>query len=192
MRGKAAIVGFAELPTLKHYGERSTMGMMAEVSRAAIRDAGLRKEDIDGIISSETTNAMAIGEALKIPLRYNASMTVHGASGAAAVATAAQAIAAGMAECILIVFGGNQPPSALKLRGAAWAYGHGAQGNVGTEWETPYGPAVAMNGHYGLIKQRHMFQYGTKDEQFAKCAVDQRTNAVPNENAVWRGKPITI
>jgi len=51
---------------------------------------------------------------------------------------------------------------------------------------------LGMNGPYGLIKQRHMFQYGTKQEQFAKCAVDQRFNALLNENAMWQGQPITI
>jgi acetyl-CoA acetyltransferase len=37
-----------------------------------------------------------------------------------------------------------------------------------------------------------MFEYGTTQEQFAKCAVDQRFNAMENENAVWKGQSITI
>ena len=53
IRGKAAIVGFYEIPTQKEYPDRTTFGVMAEVARGAIADAGLRKEDIDGLINGE-------------------------------------------------------------------------------------------------------------------------------------------
>ena len=39
IRGKAAIAGFHEIPTLRQYGERSTTGLLAEVARGAVRDA---------------------------------------------------------------------------------------------------------------------------------------------------------
>ncbi|MDO8674105.1 MAG: thiolase family protein [Dehalococcoidia bacterium] len=51
---------------------------------------------------------------------------------------------------------------------------------------------VANNGHYGLLKQRHMYQYGTTDRQFAKMAVNQRFNALTNPNALFKGQPITV
>jgi acetyl-CoA acetyltransferase len=51
---------------------------------------------------------------------------------------------------------------------------------------------VGANTGYGLIKQRHMFQYGTTQEQFAKCAADERFNAAANPNAVWYQKPVTV
>ena len=60
------------------------------------------------------------------------------------------------------------------------------------EWEVPYGPVIAANGGYGLIKERYMFEYGATQEMFAKCAVDERFNAAANENAVWQGQPVTI
>src|SRR5687768_16819196 len=94
IRGKAAIVGFYEIPTRKEYPERSTFGVLAEVARGAIRDAGLRKDDIDGLISSEGLNSLLLGEALEIKPRWTASMTTHGASGATSIATAAAAISA--------------------------------------------------------------------------------------------------
>ena len=70
IRGDAAIVGFYELPTQKEYPGRSTTGLLAEVARGAIRDAGLRKEDIDGLISSEGLNSLTLGQALAIKPQY--------------------------------------------------------------------------------------------------------------------------
>jgi acetyl-CoA acetyltransferase len=185
-------VGFYELPTLRSYGERSTTGLMAEAARGAIRDAGLRKDDIDGLITGEGVNSLLICEALGIEPRYTASMTTHGASGATSVLTAAMAISSGLANYVICVFGESRPASSTRLQGAANPRGGGGPPSLATEWEAPFGPVIAMNGPYALIKQRHMFEYGTTQEQFAKCAVDQRFNAVNNENAVWQGQPITI
>ncbi len=192
LRGQAAIVGFHEIPTQRHYGERSTEGVMAEVARGAIRDAGLRKQDIDGVITPEGTNSINISEAIGIQPRYTSSMTVHGSSGGTSIGTAAMAVSEGLANYVLSVFGTSRPASSSRLEGAGRPTGGGGAASLATEWEAPFGPVVAMNGPYGMIKQRHMFEFGTTQEQFAKCAVDERFNALTNENAVWQGQPITI
>ena len=186
IRGKAAIVGFHEIPTEKEYPDRTTIGVLAEVALGAITDAGLRKADIDGLIAPEGLNSITLAQALKIKPTYTASMTVHGSSGAASIATAAAVIASGMANYVLCVFGESRMRSSSRLQPRV------PPPSVASEWEQPFGPVIAANGGYGLIKQRHMFEYGTTQEQFAKCAVDERFNALENENAVWRGQPITI
>ncbi len=191
IRGKAAIVGFYEIPTQKEYPDRTTFGVMAEVARGAIADAGLRKEDIDGLINGEGVNSITVAEALGIEPKYTASMTTHGSSGATAIATAAAVISAGLANYILCVFGEARPRSSSRMVGQAQARGNLPPASRATEWELPYGPVIAMNGWYGLIKQRHMFEYGTTQEQFAKMVVDQRFNAADNENAVWYNQPVT-
>ena len=51
LRGKAAIIGIGELKPMKTPPVGQTgWGLMAEASRMAIEDAGLSKNDIDGII----------------------------------------------------------------------------------------------------------------------------------------------
>ena len=192
IRGKAAIVGFYEIPTRKEIPDRSTIGLLAEVARGAIRDAGLRKEDIDGLITPESINSITVAEALGMQPRYTASMTTHGASGATSIATAAQAIAAGVVDYVMCVFGESRPRSSSRMRSLEEAAGALPPRNRASEWEAPYGPVIAMNGWYGLMKQRHMFQYGTTQEQFAKLVVDQRFNASKNINAVWYDQPVTI
>jgi acetyl-CoA acetyltransferase len=192
LRGRTAIVGFAEVPTKREYPDRSTAMLMAEVSRAAIRDAGLRKEDIDGLINAEGLNSLTLAQQIGLKPRYTASMTTHGASGATSIMTAAMAVDSGVANYVLCIFGESRVRSSSRVNAAATAAGGGPPPSLGGEWESPFGPVVAANGGYGLIKQRHMFEYGTTQEQFAKVAVDERFNANENPNALWAGQPITI
>jgi acetyl-CoA acetyltransferase len=191
LRGKAAIVGFYEIPTEKEMPDRSTSSVLAEVARGAILDAGLRIEDIDGVIGQEALNSLTMNETLGLKPRYTSSMTTHGASGAASIVTAASVIAAGLADYVLCVFGESRQRSSSRVNAVSAAQ-RVAPTNRASEWETPFGPVIAANGGYGLIKERHMYEYGTTQEQFAKCAVDERFNALENPNAVWQGQPITI
>ncbi len=170
----------------------STFSLFAEVIRAAVRDAGLRLQDIDGLITADTTNSLVICQTLGIKPAYTSSMTVHGAGGAASIADAAEVLSSGRASYVVCVFGESRPASATRRAGAMGQRGGGGPASLSTEWEAPFGPVVAQNGSYGLIKQRHMFQYGSTQEQFAKCSVDQRFNALLNENALWKGQAITI
>ncbi|TAJ21441.1 MAG: thiolase family protein [Dehalococcoidia bacterium] len=192
IRGRTAIVGFAELPTQRTYPGRSTLSLFAEVARDAILDAGMRLAEIDGLITGDSTNSLLVAQTLGLTPRYTASMTLHGANGASAVATAAAAIAAGLATNVLCIFGESRPASSSRLNAEAVARDGGGPRTLASEWEAPYGPVIAANGGYGLMKQRHMFQYGTTQEQFAKCVVDERFNAVENANALWVGDLITI
>ena len=105
IRGQTAIVGFAEVPTLRNYGERDTLSLMAEVARDSITDSGLRKDDIDGLICPESVNSFELCEGLGITPRYTTAMTVHGASGATSILTAAMAVHSGIANHVLCVFG---------------------------------------------------------------------------------------
>ncbi len=134
---------------------------MAEVARGAIRDAGLRKQDIDGVITPEGTNSINLSEAIGIQPRYTSSMTVYGSSGVTSIGTAAMGVSEGLANYVLSVFGTARPASSSRLEGAGNPRGGGGLASLTTEWEAPFGPVVAMNGPYGMIKQRHMFEYGT-------------------------------
>ena len=77
IRGNTAIVGFHELPTLRDYGDRSVISLIAEAARGAVRDAGLRKEDIDGVINAEGMNSLTLSQHLGLKPHYTASMTTH-------------------------------------------------------------------------------------------------------------------
>lgn len=59
------------------------------------------------------------------------------------------------------------------------------------DYELPCGP-MGFNSAYALVARRHMFEYGTKPEQLAKIAVDQRINALHNPLALYNDKKLTI
>jgi acetyl-CoA acetyltransferase len=186
LRGKTAIVGFGELPSRRTYPGRSLEGLCSEAARLAIEDAGLRKEEIEGLVvdgSSITPAAMA--DYIGIRPVFATGVTMQGATGATSVAVAASAIAGGLCDNALIVMG------AARGDGGARRPGSGA-GSINAEFEAPFGPAQGAGTGYGLIYRRHMHEFGTTPEQLAKLAVDQRTNALANPNAVFHGQPITI
>jgi len=191
LRGKAAIVGIGEVPTRRTYPGRTTYSLCAEATRLAITDAGLRKEDIDGLVTrGSDISPMDLAEYLGLRLGFCEGVTQHGASGAHSVVVAASAIHAGLANTVLCVLGGSRDP-------AVGGFGPGIvrglpPASKGTEFEVPFGPAAGANTGYALMKRRHMYEFGTTQEQFAKMAVNQRFNALPNPNAVFQGQPITM
>jgi acetyl-CoA acetyltransferase len=191
LRGKAAIVGIGELPTRRTYPGRTTNSLCTEAARLAIADAGLRKEDVDGLVTrGSDVSPMDLAEYMGLHVGFCEGVTQHGSSGAHSVVAAAAAITVGLAHTVLCVLGGTRDP-------AVGGFGPGvARGmppaSKGSEFEAPFGPAPGANTGYALMKRRHMYEFGTTQEQFAKMAVNQRFNALTNPNAVFQGQPITV
>jgi acetyl-CoA acetyltransferase len=191
LRGEAAIVGMGELPTRRTYPGRTTNSLCTEAARTAIADAGLRKEDVDGLITrGSDVSPMDLAEYMGLHVGFCEGVTQHGSSGALAVVAATAAIHAGLAHTILCVFGGTRDP-------AVGGFGPGvARGmppaSKGSAFEAPFGPAPRANTGYALLKRRHMYEFGTTQEPFAKMAVHQRFNALTNPHAVFQGQPITV
>ena len=183
LRGKVAIVGIGELPTRRVIPGRTMYGLCAEAARIAIADAGLTKQDINGLVT-DGTNALpgAMAEYIGIRPTFATGVSMYGASGASATTAAALAISGGLCDTALVVMGFSRSDAAR---------GGGAVGSVQAEWEAPYGPAVGAGTGYALMYKRHMHEYGTTQEQMAKLAADQRFNALENENAVFHGQPMS-
>lgn len=166
------------------------MGIVAEVARAAIEDAGLKKEDIDGLLTGASLSDFclmwpsAIAEYLRIYPRYADVVDIGGASCTGMAWRAAAAIHAGLCNTVLCVVGDAWDVSRFYEKDLPFS-------SLEAEFENPYGPMGANSG-YALIAQRHMFEYGTKPAQLAKIAVDQRANACANPDALFYGKPITV
>ncbi|MBE42688.1 MAG: acetyl-CoA acetyltransferase [Chloroflexi bacterium] len=186
LRGKAAIVGIGEVPTRRVHQGRSLMGLCAEATALALSDAGLKKEDIDGLVTDGVAAPPQTAEYIGIKPQFATGVAMQGASGATATMVAAAAINAGICNTALVVMGNSREEGERQGRIA----GRGAAGpSVRSEWEEPYGMAPGANTGYGLIYRRHMHEYGTTEEQMAKMAADQRFNAQDNPNAVFNGQP---
>ena len=188
LRGKAAIVGIGEVPTRRVHEGRSMYGLCAEAAAVALRDAGLEKDDIDGLVTDGVALPPNTAEYIGIKPHFATGVSMQGASGATATMVAASAINSGICKTVLIVMGNSREDASRQGRVA----GRGTPGpSVRSEWEEPYGMAPGANTGYGLIYRRHMHEYGTTEEQMAKMAADQRFNALDNDNAVFHGQPTT-
>ena len=181
LRGKAAVVGIGEVPTRRLLEGRTLYGLCAEAARMAITDAGLRKQDIDGLVTDGGAALATMAEYIDIKPNFATGVSMQGASGASATTVAASAINAGMCETVLVVMGNSR---------SSGPAGGGA--SVRSEWEEPYGMAPGAGTGYALIYNRHMYEYGTTQEQMAKVASDQRFNAEQNPNAVFNGQPASV
>jgi len=191
IRGKAALVGVGETMHRRVWPGRSMWGLCAEAAATAIADAGLRREDIDGIMTYN-------GDAFPSPMaeyiglnaiNFGVASGFWGGSAGCALAIAAHAVSSGMANYIMFVGGGSRDPG---NPGTGIFMGGGTPPpSVGSEWMSPYGPAVAANNNYGMLYARHMYEFGTKPEQIAQQASRQRFNAQANELSAFLGQPIT-
>ncbi|MDY6892657.1 MAG: thiolase family protein [Chloroflexota bacterium] len=197
LRGKAAIVGVGELkPIKKAPDDKTGYGLAAESAAMAIADAGLAREDIDAILIEPPLVEPHMGppsymaEYLGIPIRYGATGATMGASAASMVWRAAAAISAGLCHTVLCITGELIDPMKMAMLMSKYEPGRGLFGPE-EQYSAPYGPAGAPTS-YAHIATRHAFEYGTTDEQRARIAVDQRTNACANPKAMFYGRPITI
>src|SRR5688572_9726298 len=193
LRGQVAIVGIGETMHKRAWPNRSALGLAAEAAAEAIADAGLRREDIDGMMTVATSFLPArVAEYIGIrPTAFAAAIGMVGATSGAALTIAAGLLAGGVCNYIMFVNGKardpENPESLLGSPGAALA----SKPDFLSEFVNPYGPAIAANTNYALLYTRHMFKYGTKPEQLARISVNQRFNAGANPLAAMRD-PITV
>ncbi|MGB2693697.1 MAG: thiolase family protein [Dehalococcoidia bacterium] len=193
LRGVAAITGIGEMKPVRYTEGRTTLEMIAEVARMAAADAGVELREIDGLLVDPFNDTplvipSTVAEYLGLQVTFGELVDLGGATGAAMVWRAAAAIAAGQCETCLCV--SATPREARQTIG--WS---GAQArpyvSPDAEFEFPYG-AIGANYAFALIAQRYAYEYGLTDQQRAKVAVDQRTNACANPDAIFFGAPITI
>lgn len=189
LRNEVAIVGVGESDIGKVPG-MSGLGLNAQAARRALDDSGLALSEIDGVLTaySLTEPYFMLGsvlcEYLGLQPRFNASMVVGGATPAVMLRHAAEAIAAGQCNTVLVCAGENRATGQTRDQAVAalMAVGH-------PYFEQPYGPSIP--GFYAMIARRHMDEFGTTEAQMASVAVTTRHHASLHPNAHMR-KPLTI
>ncbi|HZQ84676.1 MAG TPA: acetyl-CoA acetyltransferase [Acidimicrobiales bacterium] len=195
LRGKAAVVGVTDAVSPTGELELTGRALEAQMVREVLDDAGLTLADIDGVCHHQSSIQFA--EFLGITARFTDSTMTGGSVFEVYLEHAASAIAAGVAECILVVFAQTPRASrtAAKRRGGSGEMPRGRPGMWGgpnpmMEWEVPYGLQGPVGG-YALSASRHMAQYGTTPEQLATIAVKTREWASLNPRAKSRD-PLTV
>jgi acetyl-CoA acetyltransferase len=183
LRRKVAIIGAAETDELGVIPSMSALQLAANASRNAILDAGLSKDDIDGVASA-SASPVALADYLGIVPSYIDGTSVGGSSYMIHVAHAVAALEAGYCNYVLIAHGESG-----RSRVGIGGFGGGG-GNPAAQFEAPYG-AFGPPSTFTVPIVAHMQKYGTTEEQLASVAVATRAWAVKNKRAMMR-EPITV
>ncbi len=195
LSGAAAIVGVAETEYLRGSDELP-VEMMLRVAQAAIADAGLTTADIEGLLPPPGyTTVEELAANLGIPsVGYSATVHMGGASSVAAVQNAAIAVAAGVANAVLVVVGWNGY-SAFRQRPGQRVPRRGLDANavadVLVDFYLPYGARSAAQ-FYGWIATRHQQLYGTLATDTGEVALTFRKHAHHHPKALMRGRELTM
>jgi acetyl-CoA acetyltransferase len=197
LNGRTAIAGLGITEQGKVYGHNH-IGFAVEAVRLALEDAGLERTDLDGLLvnpgltwgdfgmgSFQLQQAMGLRD-----LKLSASMSLGGATAAAMVQHAAQAIASGLCEIVACVFSDAPlkrpaPQSDKKASGSAAAYG------FGRGLDAAYGQ-FGVNAMYAMVARRHMHLYGTTNDHLGAIAVAERQWANHNPRAQFHVTPLSI
>ncbi|MEX2972948.1 acetyl-CoA acetyltransferase [Streptomyces sp. C184] len=184
---KVAVAGVA-LSDCGRVDDATPYALHAQAARRALADSGLDRSVIDGFASAGlgTLAPIEVAEYLGLRPTWVDSTSVGGATWEVLAAHAAEAIAAGHADAVLLVYGSTARADIRAGRRTS-NLSFGARGPL--QFEVPYGHTLIAK--YAMAARRHMHQYGTTLEQLARIAVQARANAAANPDAMYRD-PITV
>ena len=182
LRNVACIVGVDESDEIGTLPNTSQLSLHLEAISNAVRDAGLKVKDVDGIFTAGQHSPATLGEALGVKPRYVDGTTVGGCSFIIMVGHAVAALHHGLCDVAVVSHGesGRSGTGVTRSRDTA----------LSGQFEFPYGFGGATS-YFGMITTRHMHEHGTTLEQWAQVAVSTRKWAALNPKARFRD-PITV
>ncbi|MEU8903482.1 thiolase C-terminal domain-containing protein [Streptomyces mirabilis] len=183
---KVAVVGVS-LSDCGRVDDATPYTLHAQAARRALTDAGMDRSLVDGFASAGlgTLPPVEVAEYLGLRPTWVDSTAVGGSTWEVMAAHATDAIAAGHAEAVLLVYGSTARAD-IKAGRRTGNLSFGARGPL--QFEVPYGHTLIAK--YAMAARRHMHTYGTTLEQLASVAVQARANAALNPEAMFR-TPIT-
>jgi acetyl-CoA acetyltransferase len=200
---RAIISGIGQSEVGRRLG-RAELDLTVEAGLAAIADAGLRREDIDGLSTYPGMGAGGGGFAgptsPEVQDAMGLSLNWHdgggeGAGQMRAVISASLAVAAGLARHVLVY----RTVTEGSAQGTGGRQGIGGMGGGGggvprfggfMQWSLPFGAVSAANW-LAMVAQRRMHEFGLTHEQLGAIAVNNRANAGLNPKAIYR-EPLTM
>lgn len=182
MRDKAAVVGVGYTARQGTVPGTTAMKLALEASANAIEDAGLKREDIDGLLLQPvmgSAHSYNLAAHLGIDLRFTANEDVMGASAGCIAQHAAAAVALGQANYVLCVYA-TTSQSARPMGGGGRSPGAD--------------PAFGLFGaamQYALAARRGMYEFGTGTETWSHIAMNTRKWANLNPRATFHDRPLS-
>ena len=189
LRGKVAVVGIGETAYYKHgQSPDAEFKLALKAILAACADAGLDPREIDGFASysDDRSEPSRLAAALGTRQLRTATMQWGGGGGgcAAAVANGAAAIAAGLAECVVVFRALAQGQHG---RFGQVAGSHAVSGEKA--YLMPYG-VLSPPQRFAMRVRRFMHEHGVKQEALRAIALASYHHAQANPRAVMHGRPL--
>ncbi len=189
LKGRAAIVGIGQTEFSKESG-RTELRLACEAAQAALDDAGLRAEEVDGLVTftMDTTEEMEVARNLGVrELSMFSRVGYGGGASAGTVLHAAMAVAAGVADVVVCYRAFNER--------SGNRFGNMSE-RVGVlplwlSWYAPYG-LMTPAAWVALYARPYMERYGVTNADFGRIAVVDRAHAATNPDAWFYGRPITL
>jgi acetyl-CoA acetyltransferase len=191
IRDKTAVVGVGTTEFGARYRqldpEITAYDLAAEAFEAALADSGLRKSDIDGLVSARVPSYARLADVLGI--RHPRIVNTYEGTGrmsGVALQTAVMAVVTGAADVVACVYGNNGRSAGARYGGG----GSDARGDVTTAIYDSMHGMTSPGAYVAMMYQRYKHMYGAPDDALAPIAISNRRNGSLNPNAVMR-KPIT-
>jgi acetyl-CoA acetyltransferase len=194
LRGTTAVVGIGQTEFSKDSG-RSELQLAAEASLAAVADAGLTVDDIDGMVTFtiDPTEDVELMRTLGVrQLSYSVRLPHGGGGSGATILAAAMAVATGNARHVLVYralnarsgrrFGRARNPQQAAATGTGWGFAN---------WSAPFG-ALTPAAILSMNVLPYMRTNGITNQDFGNYIVGIRDFAATNPDAWFYERPITL
>ncbi|MFJ1732357.1 thiolase C-terminal domain-containing protein [Streptomyces sp. NPDC088254] len=184
---RVAVVG-AALSDCGRVDDATPYALHAQAARRALADAGLDRAHVDGFASAGLGALAPVEVADYLGLRptWVDSTSVGGSTWEVMAAHAADAIATGHANAVLLAYGSTARAD-IRAGRRTGTFAFGTRGPL--QFEVPYGHTLIAK--YAMAARRHMLEHGTTIEQLAEVAVQARANAALNPDAMFR-TPVSV
>lgn len=189
--GRAAVVGIGATEFSKDSG-RSELKLAVEAVRAALDDAGLSPDDVDGLVTftMDTSPEITVAQAAGIgELSFFSRVHYGGGAACATVLQAALAVAAGIAEVVVCYRAFNERSG--RRFGAGVQQREPSAEGAALGWNLPSG-LLTPASWVAMAARRYLHAYGLTPEAFGHVAVTDRRHAARNPAAYFHGQPITL
>ncbi len=193
LKDRAAIVGIGATEFSKDSG-RSELRLAVEAVQAALDDAGLVPEDIDGMAAFSMDNNPEVEIARSLgagELTFFSRIHYGGGAACATVQQAALAIAAGVADVVVCYRAMNERSGRRFGTGVQDRRPEPTAESAHFGWYTPFG-LLTPASWVAMSARRYMHQYGATTEDFGRVSVADRKHAASNPNAWFYEQPITL
>ena len=189
LRKVAAVIGVGHSDWVGDHarvraGEKphDSYGYGAVAFNAALADAGIGRDEVDGLIVGPTVAYERVGELLGLNVRWGGQN-----DAVQSVLEACLAIKSGLAEVVALVYGNDQRSAAINYGGPDAAGGSAFLSYV---YHAPWG-FTSQGALYAMMMRRYMELRGFTSAELGEVAVAQRLAASLNPHALMR-KRITI